>query len=112
MDYDEASGCVRVTTGRPYREGQELQLADERPNGELLLATGTVPDSNMSDYLDFPAELLESDKYFIMKMQVQFTPSVYVSLCTTVLMGFVFLTVPYFSSYGPYLGRVYKSLGK
>jgi len=70
VDYDEASGRVVVTAARPYREGQEVQLNDERPNGELLLATGAVPENNMSDYVDFKVELLEADKYFIMKQQI------------------------------------------
>ncbi|KAG1670765.1 hypothetical protein FOA52_013992 [Chlamydomonas sp. UWO 241] len=70
VDYDEATGRVVVTAGRPYREGQELLLNDERPNGEVFMATGTVPENNNSDYLNFPAELIESDKYFVMKQQI------------------------------------------
>lgn len=52
------------------REGQEVLLNDERPNGELLMATGTLPESNMSDCIDFTASLLEADRYYIMKTQI------------------------------------------
>ena len=71
IDYDAASKCVVVTAGRPYREGQEVLLNDPRPNGELLMATGTLPnESNAADFLNFPAALIPADKYFIMKSQV------------------------------------------
>jgi protein-histidine N-methyltransferase len=42
-------------------------LNDGRPNGELLLATGGLQDSSMSDYLLFPASLVAADKYYAMK---------------------------------------------
>lgn len=70
VDYDEGTGRVVVTAGRPYREGQEVLLNDERPNGELLMVTGSIPESNMSDFLYFPASLLAADRYFIMKSQI------------------------------------------
>ena len=62
IDYDVESKCVVVTAGRPYREGQEILLNDPRPNGELLMATGSLPESNASDYLEFPASLIQADK--------------------------------------------------
>ena len=62
IDYDAQSKCVVVTAGRPYREGQEILLNDPRPNGELLMATGTLPESNSADYLEFPASLIQADK--------------------------------------------------
>lgn len=70
VDYDEASHKVVVTTGRSYREGQEILLNDERPNGELLMATGSITDSNLSDFVEFPAQLIEADRYFVMKSQI------------------------------------------
>jgi hypothetical protein len=45
-------------------------LDDERPSGELLLSSGSLPATNQSDFLMFKAELLSGDKYFIMKQQV------------------------------------------
>lgn len=44
------------------REGQEVLVNDGRPNGELLLSTGTLQDGNMSDCLYFPACLLPADR--------------------------------------------------
>jgi hypothetical protein len=35
---------------------------DGRPNGELLLSTGTLQDGNMSDCLYFPASLIAADR--------------------------------------------------
>ncbi len=34
-------------------------LYDPRPNSELLLATGTIPDSNPADHLMWPVSLLQ-----------------------------------------------------
>ena len=72
IDYDSTAKRVVVAAGRPYREGQEVLLNDPRPNGELLMATGALPDSgsNTSDFVDFPASLIPADKYFIMKSQI------------------------------------------
>jgi hypothetical protein len=44
------------------REGQEVLVNDGRPNGELLLSTGTLQDGNMSDCLYFNAALLAADR--------------------------------------------------
>jgi hypothetical protein len=41
------------------RSGSEVLLYDPRPNGELLLATGAVPDTNPSDYLLWDASLVQ-----------------------------------------------------
>jgi hypothetical protein len=35
---------------------------DGRPNGELLLSTGTLQEGNMSDCLYFPASLIAADR--------------------------------------------------
>eukprot|EP00882_Tetradesmus_deserticola_P007360 GHRQ01007754.1.p1 GENE.GHRQ01007754.1~~GHRQ01007754.1.p1 ORF type:complete len:476 (+),score=189.66 GHRQ01007754.1:146-1573(+) len=70
LDYDAQRQAVVVTSTRPYREGQEVLLNDGRPNGELLLSTGTLQDGNMSDCISFPASLIPSDRYFGMKQQL------------------------------------------
>lgn len=44
------------------REGQEVLINDGRPNGELLLSTGTLQDANLSDCLYFKATLLAADR--------------------------------------------------
>lgn len=62
LDYDASTSSVVLTAGRPYREGQEVLLNDGRPNGELVLATGTLQDNNPSDNLLFNAELLPADR--------------------------------------------------
>eukprot|EP00198_Chlamydomonas_reinhardtii_P007563 XP_001696900.1 rubisco small subunit N-methyltransferase [Chlamydomonas reinhardtii] len=50
--------------------GSEMLLNDGRPNGELLLATGTLQDNNSSDFLSWPAGLVPADRYYMMKSQV------------------------------------------
>ncbi|KAF6255082.1 rubisco small subunit N-methyltransferase [Scenedesmus sp. NREL 46B-D3] len=70
LDYDAQRQAVVVTSTRPYREGQEVLVNDGRPNGELLLSTGTLQDGNMSDCLSFPASLIPSDRYYGMKQQL------------------------------------------
>jgi hypothetical protein len=57
-----------VTCAR--RAGSELLLNDERPNGELLLATGRVQELNAADHLQWPAALVPADRYFMMKNQI------------------------------------------
>ncbi|KXZ52752.1 hypothetical protein GPECTOR_8g143 [Gonium pectorale] len=70
LDFDAQLNAVVVTAARPYRAGSELLLNDGRPNGELLLATGSLQDSNMSDCLEWPAALLPADRYYMMKSQI------------------------------------------
>lgn len=70
LDYDAESGTVKVITTRPYREGQEVLINDGRPNGELLLSTGTLQDANLSDCLYFGASVLAADRYYSMKQQL------------------------------------------
>eukprot|EP00878_Enallax_costatus_P003647 GHUV01003861.1.p1 GENE.GHUV01003861.1~~GHUV01003861.1.p1 ORF type:complete len:495 (+),score=148.67 GHUV01003861.1:1566-3050(+) len=70
LDYDTDRQSVVLKTTRPYREGQEVLVNDGRPNGELLLSTGTLQDNNLSDCLYFPAALLPADRYFGMKQQL------------------------------------------
>ncbi|GAX73871.1 hypothetical protein CEUSTIGMA_g1321.t1 [Chlamydomonas eustigma] len=70
VDYDSESKQVFIKAGRPYREGQEVLLNDVRPNGELLMATGTLPETNTANFINFPAALIPADKYFVMKSQI------------------------------------------
>ncbi|KAF8071199.1 setd3 [Scenedesmus sp. PABB004] len=70
LDFDAQRGRVVVTATRPYREGQEVLLNDGRPNGELLLSTGTLQDGNLSDCCMFPAALVPADRYYGMKAQL------------------------------------------
>ncbi len=44
------------------RDGQEVLLNDGRPNGELLLSTGTLQEGNALDFLMFKGELIPADK--------------------------------------------------
>ncbi len=53
----------------------EVQLYDPRPNGELLLATGSVPDVNPAQHLLWPAALIQADRYYGMKAQVGGCPA-------------------------------------
>lgn len=39
-----------------------MLINDGRPNGELLLSTGTMQDANLSDCLYFKATLLAADR--------------------------------------------------
>jgi hypothetical protein len=62
------SGRARTNAARPprlcaCREGQEVLLNDGRPNGELLLATGTLQDSNLSDCVLMNAGILGADRW-------------------------------------------------
>ncbi|PNW75373.1 hypothetical protein CHLRE_12g524500v5 [Chlamydomonas reinhardtii] len=70
LDFDPELNAVVVTAVRPYRAGSEMLLNDGRPNGELLLATGTLQDNNSSDFLSWPAGLVPADRYYMMKSQV------------------------------------------
>lgn len=40
-----------------------MLLNDGRPNGELLLSTGTLQDANLSDCIYFDAQLLAADRW-------------------------------------------------
>lgn len=59
-----------VKATRPFAAGQPVLLDDPRPNSERLLATGTVQDTNFSDYLLFETTLVPSDKLYTSKREV------------------------------------------
>lgn len=40
-----------------------MLINDGRPNGELLLSTGTLQDANLSDCLYFGASVLAADRW-------------------------------------------------
>lgn len=59
-----------VKATRPFSNGQPVLLDDPRPNAERLLATGTLQDTNFSDYLLFETKLVPSDKLYTSKREV------------------------------------------
>lgn len=59
-----------VKSTRPFSPGQPVLLDDPRPNSERLLATGTLQDTNFSDYLLFETTLVPSDKLYTSKREV------------------------------------------
>jgi protein-histidine N-methyltransferase len=70
LDYDaDRQAAVLVATKR-YSPGQEVRLADGRPNGELLLATGTLEPLGPSDCLEMEAGLVAADRLYSAKRQV------------------------------------------
>jgi len=70
IDYDADKKAAVVTAARQLRSGAEVALNDPRPNGELLLAMGRVPDTNPSDCLMWDASLVQADKYYVMKQEI------------------------------------------
>ena len=70
LDYDPESSSVVLRAARPYSAGQEVQLYDGRPNGELLLATGQLEQGNPADCLTMPAALVAADRLYTSKVQV------------------------------------------
>mmetsp|Transcript_4662 Transcript_4662/g.11038 ORF Transcript_4662/g.11038 Transcript_4662/m.11038 type:complete len:518 (-) Transcript_4662:222-1775(-) len=70
LDYDADSKSAVLTTPRPLRNGTEILISDPRPNSELILATGRVYASNPSDFLLWKANLIQTDRYFMLKNQV------------------------------------------
>lgn len=70
IDYDINRQAVTLVTTRPYRQGQEVMLNDERPNGELLLVRGEVLPDNANDCVTMTASLIDADRYFQMKQSV------------------------------------------
>ena len=45
-------------------------LNDDRPNGERLLATGSVQQNNASNYLLFETELVRTDRLYSSKREI------------------------------------------
>lgn len=52
------------------RQGEEIAIYDGRPTTEMLLATGSVEESNPSDYLTVQASLVAADRLYMMKKEV------------------------------------------
>jgi hypothetical protein len=77
------SETVIVTAGRPYRQGQEVFINDLRPNGERLLATGSVERDNPSNYLLFETELVQSDRLYTAKREVLQSMGIQACVTTT-----------------------------
>eukprot|EP00892_Ulva_mutabilis_P004342 jgi/Ulvmu1/227/UM001_0231.1 len=70
VDYDLEREEVIVKATRPFLKGQPVLLDDPRPNTEKVLATGTLQDTNFSDYLLFEAKLVSSDRLYTSKREV------------------------------------------
>ncbi|KAL4445791.1 hypothetical protein ABPG77_008990 [Micractinium sp. CCAP 211/92] len=70
LDYDLERQAVTVVAQRPYSQGEEVLLYDGRPNGELLLATGTIEAGNPADCLFMEAGLVAADRLYTTKRQV------------------------------------------
>lgn len=52
------------------RQGDQIKIYDGRPNTEMFLATGTVEEDNLSDFLTVQANLVAADKLYMLKKQV------------------------------------------
>lgn len=48
-------------------------MYDGRPNTEMFLATGTVEEDNLSDFLTVQASLVAADKLYMLKKQVHYS---------------------------------------
>ena len=66
LDYDEETGAAVLTAARVYAPGDPVALADGRPSGELVLATGHLfepkPGTNPSDCLTVDVGLVPTDR--------------------------------------------------
>eukprot|EP01025_Chloroclados_australasicus_P026878 TRINITY_DN26696_c0_g2_i1.p2 TRINITY_DN26696_c0_g2~~TRINITY_DN26696_c0_g2_i1.p2 ORF type:complete len:501 (-),score=29.89 TRINITY_DN26696_c0_g2_i1:203-1489(-) len=69
-DFDLETGCVKVTTTRPYRQGQEVMLNDQRNSGEIFMAKGYVDESNAFDFMTITASLVQADRLYNMKKEI------------------------------------------
>ena len=55
----------------PCRQGDQVKIYDGRPNTEMFLATGTLEEDNLSDFLTVQVNLVAADKLYMLKKQVQ-----------------------------------------
>ena len=71
LDYDEARGAAVLTANRAYAPGDAVDVADGRPNGELLLATGAVDArGGDADCLTVTVGLAATDRMRSTKLQI------------------------------------------
>ena len=70
LDYDAATGAAVLTATRAYAPGDAVAIADGRPNGELILATGAVDDANPSDCLTVAVGLVPTDRLRTAKLSI------------------------------------------
>jgi histone-lysine N-methyltransferase SETD3 len=70
LDYDPATGAAVLVAGRDLARGEAVALADGRPNGELLLATGDLEDGNPADCQVMTAALVPADRLYAAKKEV------------------------------------------
>lgn len=70
LDYDaERDAAVLVANGE-LPAGTELAIFDDRPNGELLLSTGSVEPGNPCDFLTIGAKLVQADGLYSAKRTI------------------------------------------
>ena len=66
LDYDPDTGAAVLTAARAYAPGEAVALADGRPSGELVLATGALfepkPGTNAADCLTVDVGLVPTDR--------------------------------------------------
>lgn len=70
LDYDLDKEAVTVVAQRAYTQGDEVPVYDGRPNGEMLLATGTMEAGNPADCLYMEAGLVSADRLYASKRQI------------------------------------------
>ncbi|CAD7695760.1 unnamed protein product [Ostreobium quekettii] len=70
VDYNADLDAVVVTASKSYRGGEEVSLYYDQPNGERLLALGSLEEQNPSDFLSIDVELVPSDGLFRAKKQI------------------------------------------
>jgi histone-lysine N-methyltransferase SETD3 len=59
-----------LTAARPYAPASPVAVADGRPNGELVLATGTVEPGNKADCLTVAVGLVPTDRLRAAKLSI------------------------------------------
>ncbi|PSC76514.1 U3 small nucleolar ribonucleo MPP10 [Micractinium conductrix] len=70
LDYDMDRQAVTLVVQRPYSADEEVKVFDGRPNGELLLATGSLEAGNPEDCLFMEAGLVAADRLYTTKRQI------------------------------------------
>ncbi|KAF5827149.1 Rubisco LSMT substrate-binding-domain-containing protein, partial [Dunaliella salina] len=70
IDHIASEICLAWMLESPLRNGTEILISDPRPNSELILATGRVYPNNPSDFLLWKANLIKTDRYFLLKNQI------------------------------------------
>ena len=70
LDYEDATGAAVLRAPRPVAAGAPVSIYDGRPNGELVLATGTLEDGNPADCLTVRVGLVPTDRLRNAKLSI------------------------------------------